>query len=74
MYAQILDRSQQHLAMVQIPTAFFVPVNHPANQLLTVTEGSPMIEVLAEEANDVWINVSSFLCAIFFSTPMNNQY
>ena len=57
-YAEILDRSQQHLALVQIPVAFFVPVNHPANQLLTITEGSPMVEVLAEESNDIWINVS----------------
>ena len=56
-YAEILDRNQQHLALVQIPVAFFVPVNHPANQLLTITEGSPMIEVLAEESNDIWINV-----------------
>lgn len=58
-YAEILDRNQQHLALVQIPVAFFVPVNHPANQLLTITEGSPMIEVLAEESNDIWINVSA---------------
>lgn len=58
MYAEILDRNQQHLALVQIPVEFFVPVNLPANQLLTITEGSPMIEVLAEEANDIWINVS----------------
>ena len=58
MYAEILDRNQQHLVMVQIPVAFFVPVNLPANQLLTITEGSPMIEVLAEESNDIWINVS----------------
>ena len=43
--------------MVQIPVAFFVPINLPANQLLTITEGSPMIEVLAEESNDIWINV-----------------
>ncbi|RMX59988.1 hypothetical protein pdam_00001080 [Pocillopora damicornis] len=57
-YAEILDRSQQHLALVQIPVAFFVPVNHPANQLLTITEGSPMVEVLAEESNDIWINVA----------------
>ncbi|XP_029199625.1 dipeptidyl peptidase 9-like [Acropora muricata] len=57
-YAEILDRNQQHLALVQIPVAFFVPVNHPANQLLTITEGSPMIEVLAEESNDIWINVA----------------
>ena len=57
-YAEILDRNQQHLAMVQIPVEFFVPINHPANQLLTITEGSPMIEVLAEESNDIWINVS----------------
>ena len=57
MYAEILDRNQQHLAMVQIPVEFFVPVNLPANQLLTITEGSPMIEVLAEESNDIWINV-----------------
>ena len=58
-YAEILDRNQQHLAMVQIPVAFFVPINLPANQLLTITEGSPMIEVLAEESNDIWINVST---------------
>jgi len=57
-YAEILDRNQQHLVLVQIPVAFFVPVNLPANQLLTITEGSPMIEVLAEESNDIWINVS----------------
>ncbi|XP_020608340.1 dipeptidyl peptidase 9-like [Orbicella faveolata] len=57
-YAEILDRNQQHLAMVQIPVAFFVPINLPANQLLTITEGSPMIEVLAEESNDIWINVA----------------
>ena len=61
MYAEILDRNQQHLALVQIPLAFFVPVNLPANQLLTITEGSPMIEVLAEESNDVWINVSTWV-------------
>jgi len=60
-YAEILDRNQQHLALVQIPLAFFVPVNLPANQLLTITEGSPMIEVLAEESNDVWINVSTWV-------------
>lgn len=47
--------------MVQIPVAFFVPVNLPANQLLMITEGSPMIEVLAEESNDIWINVSTSL-------------
>ena len=61
-YAEILDRNQQHLALVQIPVAFFVPVNHPANQLLTITEGSPMIEVLAEESNDIWINASIIIC------------
>ncbi|XP_015766566.1 PREDICTED: dipeptidyl peptidase 9-like [Acropora digitifera] len=65
-YAEILDRNQQHLALVQIPVAFFVPVNHPANQLLTITEGSPMIEVLAEESNDIWINVSKTLFNTFF--------
>lgn len=58
-YAEILDRNQQHLALLQIPVAFFVPVNLPANQLLTITEGSPMIEVIAEESNDIWINVST---------------
>lgn len=61
-YAEILDRNQQHLAMVQIPVAFFVPINLPANQLLTITEGSPMIEVLAEESNDIWINVRHVHC------------
>ena len=52
--------------MVQIPVAFFVPINLPANQLLTITEGSPMIEVLAEESNDIWINVRHVHCKYSF--------
>ena len=57
MWAQVVDRRQQHTVIVQIPLAFFVQMSLSANHLVH-PDSMPMIRVLAEDTTDIWINVS----------------
>ena len=56
-FVQLLDRSQQHLLMLRVPLTFFVPMTTPITQLQNLPPAIPMVDVLAEESTEVWINV-----------------
>ncbi|XP_048470153.1 dipeptidyl peptidase 9 isoform X1 [Rhincodon typus] len=59
-WAVLLDRPQQRLRLVLIPTSLFIPVTKDENERLKFVEAVPETvhpHVIYEEVTDIWINV-----------------
>ncbi|GCC38590.1 hypothetical protein chiPu_0017105 [Chiloscyllium punctatum] len=59
-WAVLLDRSQQRLRLVLIPTSLFIPVTKDENERLKFVEAVPETvhpHIIYEEVTDIWINI-----------------
>ncbi|XP_076438854.1 dipeptidyl peptidase 9-like [Babylonia areolata] len=71
-YAQVLDRSQQHLRLLLIPVDCFVPVMDGDIDMLSLDLTTyPPVQCIYEESNSIWINVHDILH--FFPQTFENE-
>lgn len=60
-WAVLLDRPQQRLHLVLIPTLLFIPATKDENERIKFVEAMPENvhpHIIYEEITDIWINVS----------------
>ncbi|EDO46612.1 predicted protein [Nematostella vectensis] len=65
-WVQLLSRNQQHLTMVLLPLTCFSAVVPSDFSLISLPQQMPIMQVLAEDTSDIWINVSDI---IYFLKP-----
>ncbi|PVD36403.1 hypothetical protein C0Q70_03386 [Pomacea canaliculata] len=71
-YAQLMDRSQQHLCLLLIPLECFVPVSEDDVEMHSFDHSKyPPVQCIYEETSSIWINVHDVLH--FFPQEFENQ-
>lgn len=60
-WAQLLNRRQQHLELILIPLQLFVLIEQSYEMPINETDVIPAVQILLTENSDVWINIHDVL-------------
>ncbi|XP_071098891.1 dipeptidyl peptidase 9-like [Haliotis cracherodii] len=68
-YAQVLDREQQQLAVILIPFEYFMPISSDIEMSSFDTSSYPPLQFIYRETSNIWINVHDILHFFPQSSP-----